>query len=84
MNFKRTVIALERRLRHCRNVVTLGVRTNFDDYSRQERELIGGAATVYYPSTFYADLFNAAGKKTFPSYHTLQVRPGQDQADGPV
>ncbi|MBI5579881.1 MAG: RimK family alpha-L-glutamate ligase [Deltaproteobacteria bacterium] len=72
MNFKRTVIALEGRLRKCRNVVTLGVRTNFDDYSRQERELICSAATVYYPSTFYADLFNAAGKNTFPSYHTYK------------
>ncbi len=72
MNFKRTVIALEGRLRDCRNVVTLGVRPNFNDYSRQERELIRDAATVYYPSTFYADLLNAAGKNTFPSYHTYK------------
>ena len=84
MNFKRTVIALEGRLRKCRNVVTLGVRTNFDDYSRQERELICSAATVYYPSTFYADLFNAAGKNTFPELPHLQVRTGQDSADRPV
>ena len=72
MTFKRTVIALEGRLRNCRNVVTLGVHTNFEDYSRQERELICNSATVYYPSTFYADLLNAMGKNTFPSYHTYK------------
>ncbi|MCU0602184.1 MAG: RimK family alpha-L-glutamate ligase [Desulfobacterales bacterium] len=70
--FKRNVIALEGRLRRCRNVVTLGVRTNFGDYSPEDRERIRAAETVYYPTTFYADLFNAAGKNTFPSYHTYK------------
>jgi len=68
----RTVVALEGRLRRCRNVVTLGVKTNFSDYSAGEVELIRGAEKIYYPSTFYADLFDAAGKKTFPSYHTYK------------
>jgi ribosomal protein S6--L-glutamate ligase len=72
MNFNRHVIALEGRLRKCRNVLTLGVRTNFEDYPRDEIEAIRAAATIYYPSTFYADLFDAAGKKTFPSYHTYK------------
>jgi ribosomal protein S6--L-glutamate ligase len=70
--FKRQVVALEGRLRDCRNVTTIGVRTNFDDYSPPEAELIRNATTIYYPSTFYADLFNAAGKRTFPSYHTYK------------
>jgi ribosomal protein S6--L-glutamate ligase len=70
--FKRNVIALEGRLRRCRNVLTLGVRTNFGDYSPEDRERIRAAETVYYPTTFYADLFNAAGKNTFPSYHTYK------------
>ncbi|MEH0022715.1 MAG: RimK family alpha-L-glutamate ligase [Desulfobacter sp.] len=26
--------------------------------------------TIYYPTAFYAGLFNAMGKKTFPSFHT--------------
>lgn len=28
------------------------------------------ADKIYYPTTFYADLFNAMGKRTFPSFHT--------------
>jgi ribosomal protein S6--L-glutamate ligase len=72
MHFKRNVVALESRLRNCRNVVTIGVRTNFSDYSPEDRERIRAAETVYYPTTFYADLFNAAGKNTFPSYHTYK------------
>jgi ribosomal protein S6--L-glutamate ligase len=72
MNLKRNVVALEGRLRQCRNVVTIGVHTNFADYGPAERELIRTADTVYYPTTFYADLFNAAGKNTFPSYHTYK------------
>jgi ribosomal protein S6--L-glutamate ligase len=30
------------------------------------------AEKIYYPTTFYADLFDAMGKKTFPSYHTYK------------
>lgn len=72
MNFTRKVIALEGRLRKCRNVVTLGVRPNPADYGEGERSLIRDARTVYYPSTFYADLFSTMGKQTFPSYHTYK------------
>ena len=66
------VIALEARLRNCKNVLTLGVRPNFSDYSRQEADLIRNAEKIYYPTTFYADLFDAMGKRTFPSYHTYK------------
>ena len=72
MDFKRKVVALEGRLRRCRNVVTIGVRPNFCDYGPEERKMIRTAETVYYPTVFYADLFNAAGKNTFPSYHTYK------------
>lgn len=65
-------IALEARLRDCQNVKTLGVRTNFSDYSPEEIELIRKAKKIYYPTTFYADLFDAMGKPTFPSYHTYK------------
>lgn len=67
---ERRVIALERRLRHCRNVRTLGIRTHFSDYSAEEAALIRKARKIYYPTTFYADLFDAMGKPTFPSFHT--------------
>ena len=66
------VIALEARLRNCKNVRTLGVRSNFSDYSPREAELIRQATKIYYPTTFYADLFDTVGKPTFPSYHTYK------------
>ncbi|TFG94946.1 MAG: RimK family alpha-L-glutamate ligase [Calditrichales bacterium] len=72
MSNKQQVIALESRLKGCRNVLTLGVRPNFSDYSPEEAALIRAAAKIYYPTTFYADLFNSAGKSTFPSYHTYK------------
>jgi len=66
------VIALEHRLRRCRNVRTLGVRTNFVDYSDDDIRAIRQAPKIYYPSVFYADLFDAMGKSLFPSYHTYK------------
>lgn len=65
-------LALEHRLKACRNVRTLGVRTNFSDYTAEERRLIRQASKIYYPSVFYADLFDAMGKTLFPSYHTYK------------
>jgi ribosomal protein S6--L-glutamate ligase len=65
-------IALEHRLRHCRNVRTLGVRSNFMDYPDDDIRDIRQAPKIYYPSVFYADLFDAMGKELFPSYHTYK------------
>lgn len=72
MKAHRQVIALERRLRHCPQVVTLGVRPNFSDYSVSEQAMLFGADKIYYPSAFYAELFDTLGKDTFPSYHTYK------------
>lgn len=66
------VIALEARLRNCKNVITLGILPNFSDYKPRDAELIRQAHKIYYPSTFYADIFNSVGKQTFPSYHTYK------------
>ena len=66
------VIALEGRLRKCKNVTTLGVKTNFGDYNQRDAALIREAEKIYYPTPFYADLFDAMGKATFPSYHTYK------------
>ncbi len=63
-------IALGARLKGCKNVMTLGVKPDFSDYSPEERLLIKKAEKIYYPTSFYADLLDAAGKKTFPSCHT--------------
>ena len=72
MKRPRKVIALESRLTQCKNVITLGARPNFSDYSGKEADMLRRAKKIYYPSTFYADLFNAAGIETFPSYHTYK------------
>jgi len=72
MEYSKKVIALESRLRKCGNVITLGARPNFSDYSPAEAEIMRKADKIYYPTTFYADLFDAAGKKIFPSYHTYK------------
>ena len=66
------VIALEGRLKGCKNVITLGVRPNFEDYPPADAERIRQAGTIYYPTSFYADLLEAAGKRTFPGYHTYR------------
>ncbi|MGD9247348.1 MAG: RimK family alpha-L-glutamate ligase, partial [Desulfobacteraceae bacterium] len=66
------IIALENRLRECPFVRALGVRPNYSDYNEAERELIDSAVKIYYPSSFYAELFDTIGKKTFPSYHTYK------------
>jgi ribosomal protein S6--L-glutamate ligase len=66
------VIALEARLRKCENVITLGVLPNFSSYPSHDAKLIKDAHKIYYPSTFYADIFNSMGKMTFPSYDTYK------------
>lgn len=63
----RQVIALERRLRGCRNVRILGIKPNLADYAAEERALIDEAQRVYYPGTLFAELFSAMGKPIFPS-----------------
>ncbi len=68
----RQVLALEARLRGCSNVRTIGVHPNFSDYSASDVRGIREASIIYYPTAFYADLFDAIGKATFPSYHTYK------------
>jgi ribosomal protein S6--L-glutamate ligase len=65
-------IALESRLRQCENIITLGVKTNLADYEDWQVRLIREADVIYYPTPFYADIFDTMGKKTFPSYHTYK------------
>ena len=72
MNTAGKAIALEAHLRDCKNVITLGVRPNFSDYDDREMGLIRNAKKIYYPSAFYADMFDAMGKPTFPGYHNYK------------
>jgi ribosomal protein S6--L-glutamate ligase len=72
MSLNKPAIALESRLRQCENVVTIGVRTNLSDYEDWQVELIRQADVIYYPTPFYADIFDTMGKRTFPNYHTYK------------
>ena len=65
-------VALGARLKQYPEILTLGFKPNFQDYSELEKKKIINAKKIYYPTAFYADLFNAMGKATFPSYHTYR------------
>ena len=50
----------------------MGLCTNLSDYEEWQLDLIKDADVIYYPTAFYADIFDTAGKRTFPSYHTYK------------
>lgn len=63
-------IALGSRLRGVPEVLTLGVKPNFHDYTLREKELILDAPIIFYPTLNYAQFFTTMGKKIFPSLET--------------
>lgn len=63
-------VAIGARLRHSDQVITLGFKPNYLDYTPHERRLIERAPKIYYPTLFYADLFKTMEKPTFPSFQT--------------
>jgi ribosomal protein S6--L-glutamate ligase len=63
-------VALGSRLRGVREVLTLGVRPNFLDYTPSERDLIFGAEVILFPTQNYAQFFTTLGKRIFPSLET--------------
>jgi ribosomal protein S6--L-glutamate ligase len=65
-------IAIGSRFKKYPQIFTLGLRPNFEDYSRHHRQLIRSAPKIYYPTAFYVELFNTMGKQTFPSFHTYE------------
>ncbi|MCP3926391.1 MAG: ATP-grasp domain-containing protein [Desulfobacterales bacterium] len=69
---EKPIIALEPYLKRSDKVLTFSVKPNFSDYSSEEAKLIKNADKIYFPSTFYAELFDAMGKEIFPSYHTYK------------
>lgn len=70
MHKKKPIISLEPYLKKTEKVLTLGVKPNFSDYSETEMKLLKDAEKIYFPSSFYAELFDAMGKDIFPSYQT--------------
>ncbi len=60
-------VALGSRLKGVDEVLTLGVRPNFQDYSEWERRLILSSPIILYPTCHYAQYFFTMGKPIFPS-----------------
>ncbi|RPJ22061.1 MAG: RimK family alpha-L-glutamate ligase [Desulfobacteraceae bacterium] len=67
---RKLFVALGSRLKGVPEVLTLGVKPNFMDYSEEERDLIAGAAMILYPTANYAQFFTTLGKPFFPSLET--------------
>ena len=63
-------IALGSRMRGVPEVLTLGVKPNFYDYTPNERMRIAKANIILYPTLNYAQLLKTIGKKIFPSLET--------------
>lgn len=63
-------VALGSRLKGVAEVLTLGVRPNFHDYSPYEREMILGAKIILYPTDNYAEFLSTMAKRLFPSLET--------------
>ena len=66
------VIAIGSRLKDCRNVITLGLKTDFSNYTKEQQIKIISGEKIYYPTAFYADIFNTACIPMFPSYHNYK------------
>jgi ribosomal protein S6--L-glutamate ligase len=65
-----TFIALGSRLRGVPEVITLGVKPNFLDYTSHERDLIFHSERVLFPTLNYAQFLTTVGKRIFPSLET--------------
>lgn len=63
-------VALGSRLKGVPEVMTLGVKPNFLDYSPKERASILGARLILYPTRNYAQFLTTLGKMIFPSLET--------------
>ncbi len=67
-------VALAPFLSYCPQVTTLGVRPGFADYQPWERELLARADLILFPTRRFVYVFDAAGKRTFPSMASYQFR----------
>jgi len=63
-------IALGSRLHGIPEVITLGVKPNFRDYSSREKKLILDSRRILFPTLNYAQFLTTMGKEIFPSLET--------------
>lgn len=69
-NYHAPYVAIGARLQGISEVLTLGLKPNFPDYSPFEQELILHSELILYPTLNYAQFFTTMGKKIFPSLET--------------
>ncbi|MCD6262368.1 MAG: RimK family alpha-L-glutamate ligase [Deltaproteobacteria bacterium] len=67
---KARFIALGSRLKGVPEVLTLGVKPNFYDYTPSERNLILTSTPILFPTKNYAQFLSTMGRKIFPSLET--------------
>ena len=67
---KQPLIAIGHRLEGLSDVLTLGVKPNFLDYTESERGLMADARLILYPTLNFAQFFTTMGKMIFPSLET--------------
>ncbi|MBW1912086.1 MAG: ATP-grasp domain-containing protein [Deltaproteobacteria bacterium] len=67
---KRQYIALGSRLKGVPEVLTLGVKPNFFEYTPEERDLILNSSLILYPTLNYSQFLTTMGKKIFPNLET--------------
>ena len=63
-------VAFGSRLVGVPEVLTLGVKSNFHDYTPLERQQIQSSSVILYPTLNYAQFFSTMGKRIFPSVET--------------
>ena len=63
-------VALGSRLKGVPEVLTLGVKPNFTDYTEEEKKLILNATMILYPTANYAQFLTTLEKPFFPSLET--------------
>lgn len=66
-------VAIDEQLKHCSQVITLGVRSQIGDYTVRERGLLRAADVIFYPTVRFVDLFATLGKETFPSVNCYRL-----------
>ncbi len=65
-------VAVGRQLRHCPQVLTLGVRPSFAEYESWEKELLFSGRTIYFPTRRFIDIFHNSGIPTYPNWRYYQ------------
>lgn len=63
-------VAIGSRLKGIKNVTTLGVKPNLEDYPEDQRRLLLESPRIYYPTPYYAFNLALLGKELFPSLST--------------